>query len=304
MTIYLPIAEIPVNIFLLLALGGLAGILAGMFGIGGGFLMTPLLIFIGVPPAVAVATSSNQIVAASVSGCIAHFRRGNVDIKMGIVLLLGGVVGSSLGVALFAWLKSLGQIDLVISLTYVLFLGTIGTLMAMESFRAIRRIKSGQTAPAKKIRALHALPLPFKMKFPRSELEISALLPLGVGVVAGILVSLMGIGGGFIMIPAMIYLLGMPTAVVVGTSLFQTIFTTGNVTILQAATTQTVDVVLAMILLTGSVIGAQFGSTLSLKISAEKLRAMLALMVLAVCFKLALGLVLTPAEPYAIMVAE
>ncbi len=304
MTIYLPIAEIPVNIFLLLALGGLAGILAGMFGIGGGFLMTPLLIFIGVPPAVAVATSSNQIVAASVSGCIAHFRRGNVDIKMGIVLLLGGVLGSTLGVALFAWLKSEGQIDLVISLTYVLFLGTIGVLMAMESFRAIRRIKSGQPAPVKKIRALHALPLPFKMKFPRSELEISALLPLGVGVVAGILVSLMGIGGGFIMIPAMIYLLGMPTAVVVGTSLFQTIFTTGNVTILQAATTQTVDVVLAMILLTGSVIGAQFGSTLSLKVSAEKLRAMLALMVLAVCFKLALGLVLTPAEPFAIMVAE
>ncbi len=298
--IYLPIAEIPVNIFLLLALGCFAGLLSGMFGIGGGFLMTPLLMFIGVPPAVAVSTSANQIAAASVSGFLSHWKRQNVDIKMGIILLLGGVLGSSLGVGIFAILKEIGQIDLAISLIYVLFLGTVGTMMGVESGKALWRKKHGLEAPPAKPSRLRLLPLPWQMHFPRSDLTISALLPLGIGVCSGILVSLMGIGGGFILIPAMIYLLGMPTSVVIGTSLFQTIFTTANVTLLQAATTHTVDIVLALILLTGAVIGAQFGARISIKMPPEKLRALLALMVIVVCFRLALGLFLTPAEPFTI----
>jgi hypothetical protein len=304
MTIYLPIAEIPINIFLLLGLGGIAGILSGLFGIGGGFLMTPLLIFIGVPPAVAVATSANQIVAASFSGFLAHWQRKNVDIKMGTFLLIGGLIGSSGGVWLFAYLKSLGQIDLVISLTYVIFLGSVGMLMAVESSRTILRQKKGGPAVLSKPKRLHSLPLPFRTYFPRSDLHISALLPVFVGILAGMLASIMGIGGGFIVIPAMIYLLGMPTTVVVGTSLFQTIFTTANVTILQSVSTQTVDVVLALILLTGSVIGAQFGTTMSLKLPAEKLRALLAAIVLAVCIKLAFGLFLEPSDPYSITIIE
>ncbi|NDF11548.1 MAG: sulfite exporter TauE/SafE family protein [Proteobacteria bacterium] len=302
MSIYLPIAELPINILLLLALGGFAGILSGMFGIGGGFLMTPLLIFIGVPPSVAVATSANQIVAASVSGFLAHWRRQNVDIKMGLLLLIGGIVGSSFGVGIFTFLKALGQIDLVISLIYVFFLGTVGTLMALESSRTILHKKRGTIPPPKKKHWLHNLPLPFVMHFPRSELTISAFLPIGIGMLSGILVSLMGIGGGFVLIPAMIYVLGMPTSVVIGTSLFQTIFTTSNVTILHAATTHSVDIVLALILLTGSVVGAQVGSNMSLKVAPEKLRIMLALMVLAVCLRLAFGLFLRPEELYSISV--
>ncbi len=307
MLIYLPIAELPLNIFLLLALGGLGGILAGMFGIGGGFLLTPLLIFLGVPPPVAVASATNQIIASSVSGFLAHWKRDNVDIKMGLFLLMGGIIGSSFGVWLFAIFKKLGQIDLVISLTYVLFLGTIGVMMGIESARAIRRQKQG-IAPMRPIGArfqwLRDLPLPFVTNFPRSDLKTSALLPVGVGVVGGVLVSLMGIGGGFIMIPAMIYILGMPTAVVVGTSLFQIIFTTSNATILQAVNTQSVDIVLSLLLIIGGVFGAQFGTKLGMKLPAEKMRGLLALIVIAVCLRLALGLFFTPDDRFVLTLIE
>lgn len=303
--IYLPIAEIPVNILTILLLGGIGGFLSGMFGIGGGFLMTPLLIFIGIPPAVAVATSSNQIIAASVSGFLAHWQRRNVDIKMGIFLLVGGFFGSSVGVWIFAVLEKLGQIDLVISLCYMLFLGTIGVFMAIESFGAISRKKRGIVAPHdKKDHWVKKLKLPFVVAFPRSDLHISAIIPVGTGFLAGILVSLMGIGGGFLMIPAMIYIIGMPVNIVIGTSLFQIIFTTSNVTFLQAVNTQTVDIVLAFLLLIGSVVGARFGTKAGLKLPAEKMRAALSILVIGVTLKLAIGLFLTPDNPYSVIEVE
>ncbi|EDP64843.1 Predicted permease [alpha proteobacterium BAL199] len=300
MHVYLPIAEISVNVFLILGMGGMIGVLSGLFGVGGGFLMTPLLIFMGVPPAVSVATSANQIVASSVSGVIAHWRRGNVDFKMGLVLLVGGVFGSSAGVALFTLLRTFGQIDLVINLSYVIFLGTIGLLMLNESVRAIVRSRRPTVRRSKLHQHtwLHGLPL--KMRFRRSKLYISALLPLGIGFCVGLLTALMGVGGGFVMVPAMIYLLGMPTGVVVGTSLFQIIFVTANVTFLQAINTQTVDVVLAVTLLVGAVIGAQFGTRLGVKLKGEHLRSLLALMVLGVCAKIAVDLVVTPADLYSV----
>lgn len=294
MNIYLPIAEMSVDVFLLLGLGGGVGFLSGLFGVGGGFLMTPLLIFIGIPPAVAVATEANQIVASSVSGVLAHMRTLNVDFRMGLVLTVGGFFGSSLGVWLFTLLRNMGQIDLVISLSYVVFLGLIGTLMFAESTRAVVR-SSRRSSPARKLHQhtwLHGLPL--KMRFRRSRLYISALLPLGVGFFVGILAAIMGVGGGIIMVPAMIYLLGMPTNVVVGTSLFQIIFVTANVTFLQAVNNQTVDIVLAMLLLAGAVIGAQLGTKASTHLRGEQLRVLLALIVLAVGIKLLLDLVVTP----------
>ncbi len=303
MQIYLPIAEMSANIFLLLGMGGIVGFLSGAFGVGGGFLMTPLLIFIGVPPAVAVATEANQIVAASVSGVMAHWRRGNVDFKMGGVLLIGGFVGSSIGVWLFSVLRALGQIELVISLCFVVFLGVIGGLMLVESARSMfrRRWRSGAAR-----RRLHqhywVHGLPFKMRFRRSKLYISALLPLGIGFVVGMLAAIMGVGGGFFMVPAMIYLLGMPTSVVVGTSLFQIIFVTANVTFLQAVQNVTVDVLLALLLLIGGVIGAQFGARAGARLGGEQLRGLLALIVLVVCGKLLFDLVGTPLDPYTLRV--
>ena len=304
MQIYLPIAEMSLNVFLLLGMGGAVGFLSGLFGVGGGFLMTPLLIFIGVPPAVAVGTEANQIVAASVSGVLAHWRRGNVDVKMGLVLLLGGFAGSTLGVMLFSFLRGVGQIDLVISLCYVVFLGTIGSLMLYESMRTMRRRK---TAPGQRMKLhqhtwVHGLPL--KMRFRRSKLYISALLPFAVGFLVGVLAAIMGVGGGFVMVPAMIYLLGMPTAVVIGTSLFQIIFVTANVTFLQAYANQTVDVVLALMLLTGAVIGAQFGARAGARLHGEELRGLLALMVLAVCGKLFFDLLVTPDDIYSLGVVR
>jgi len=300
MHVYLPIAEISVNVFLILGMGGMIGVLSGLFGVGGGFLMTPLLIFMGVPPAVSVATSANQIVASSVSGLIAHWRRGHVDFKMGLVLLVGGFFGSTIGVALFALLQRFGQIDLVISLSYVVFLGTIGALMLNESVRTLLRARRATPRRSKLHQHtwLHGLPL--KMRFRRSKLYISALLPLGIGFFVGILTALMGVGGGFLMVPAMIYLLGMPTVVVIGTSLFQIIFVTANVTFLQAVNTQTVDVVLAVMLLVGGVVGAQFGTQLGSRLKGEQLRGLLALMVLAVCVKMAIDLVVTPVDLYSV----
>jgi len=304
MQIYLPIAELSVDAFLLLGLGGAIGFLSGVFGVGGGFLMTPILIFIGIPAPVAVGTEANQIVASSVSGVLAHWRRGNVDFKMGGVLLLGGLVGSTFGVWLFAILRELGQIDLVIKLSYVTFLGIIGGLMFVESLRAMSRRRGSAPSRGKlhKHTWIHGLPL--KMRFRRSKLYISALLPVGVGFGVGVLSAIMGVGGGFIMVPAMIYLLGMPTAVVVGTSLFQIIFVTANVTFLQAYANQTVDVVLAILLLTGAVIGAQMGARAGTKLRGEQLRILLAIMVLIVCGKLLFDLTLTPQDVYSLGLSE
>ncbi len=298
MNIYLPIAEISVNIFGLLALGGIVGVLSGMFGVGGGFLTTPFLIFMGINPAVAVASSANQIVAASLSGFYVHWKRHNVDFRMGMLLLIGGLVGSSVGVAIFRWLSTMGQIDLVISLLYVTLLGGMGSLMAVESYRALYGKKRDQPKRDASLRRQMMLRLPLKMRFPHSKLYISVLVPVILGFLVGILVSIMGVGGGFFMIPAMIYILGMPTSVVVGTSLFQIIFTTINVTMLHAITTQTVDVVLAVLLLIGSSIGAQIGSRLGGKIPAAHLRGLLALLVLAVASKLVFGLFIPPDQLY------
>ncbi|HKL04408.1 MAG TPA: sulfite exporter TauE/SafE family protein [Roseovarius sp.] len=299
MQIYLPIAEVSVNAFLLLGLGGLVGVLSGMFGVGGGFLMTPLLFFIGIPPAVAVATEANQIVASSFSGVLAHLRRKTVDLRMGTVLLIGGLVGAGIGVILFNYLKSLGQVDLLVKLCYVAFLGVIGGMMFVESLRAIRQTRSGKAVPKrKKHNWVHGLPM--KMRFRTSGLYISVIPPLLVGVAVGILAAIMGVGGGFIMVPAMIYLLGMPTKVVVGTSLFQIIFVTAFTTLLHATTNYTVDIALAVLLLVGGVIGAQIGTQIGTRMKAEQLRILLAIMVLAVCFKLALDLLIQPSELYSI----
>ena len=300
MHIYLPIAEMSVNIFLILGMGGAVGFLSGLFGVGGGFLMTPLLIFIGFPPPVAVGTEANQIVASSVSGVLAHWRRANVDFKMGFVLLLGGFVGSSLGVILFKYLQNLGQLDLVIKLSYVIFLGIIGFLMLWESSRTIIRSRSAAARRGKLHQHNWFHGLPFKMRFRKSKLYISAILPFLIGATVGVLSAIMGVGGGFIMVPAMIYLLGMPTSLAIGTSLFQIIFVTANVTFLQALTVQTVDILLAVLLLTGAVIGAQFGSKYSVRMKGEQLRALLALLVLGVCVKMIFDLTVMPADLYSI----
>jgi len=301
MQIYLPIAEQSLNVFLILGMGGVVGFLSGMFGVGGGFLMTPLLIFSGIPPAVAVATEANQIVASSVSGSIAQWRRNNVDVKMGLVLLAGGLIGSAVGVQLVKILREQGQVDLVISLSYVLFLGVIGSLMLVESVRTFLKSRAGNAPPAKRSGQHNWIhKLPFKMRFQRSKLYISAVPPFLVGIFVGLLAAIMGVGGGFIMVPAMIYLLRMPTSVVVGTSLFQIVFVTSFVTILHATQNQTVDAVLALMLMIGGVIGAQFGAQVGQKLRGEELRALLAILVLAMCSKIAFDLIVQPSELFAI----
>jgi len=301
MQLYLPIAEISVNWVLILGLGAGVGLLSGMFGVGGGFLMTPLLIVSGIPPAIAVGSEAAQIVGSSVSGVMAHWRRRNVDVRMGLVLLAGGIVGSTVGVQVFAWLRTAGQVELVINLAYVIVLGTVGALMVVESVRAWRRVAKTGTARRGKLHQhtwLHGLPL--KMRFPASKLYISAIMPFTVGALVGVLAALLGVGGGFIMVPAMIYLLGMPTSVVVGTSLFQIIFVTANVTFLQAYQNQTVDMILAVMLLVGGVVGAQVGARLGTALRAEQLRALLGVIVLAVAVKLASDLVRTPEDAYSV----
>lgn len=295
MQIYLPIAEVSVNAFLLLGLGGMVGVLSGMFGVGGGFLMTPLLFFIGIPPAVAVATEANQIVASSFSGVLAHFKRRTVDLKMGCVLLVGGLTGAALGVVIFNYLKSLGQVELLVQLCYVIFLGIIGSLMFVESLNALRR-SSRNVAPVKRKNHTWVHGLPFKMRFRVSGLYISVIPPLLVGLLVGVLSAIMGVGGGFIMVPAMIYLLGMPTKVVIGTSLFQIIFVTAFTTLLHATTNYTVDMALAVLLLIGGVIGAQVGAVIGTRLKAEQLRILLAILVLVVCGKLAFDLLVMPSE--------
>lgn len=299
MYLYLPIAEISINVLLIFSIGAIVGILSGMFGVGGGFLVTPLLFFVGIPPAVAVASSANQIVASSVSALFAHVKRRTVDFKMGTVLLIGGMFGVAIGVAIFTWLKTLGQVELFINLSYVIFLGVIGGLMFVESARAMLRARRG-VEPKPRSRAKWMDPLPFKMRFPTSRLYISVIPPLLIGAGVGILSAIMGVGGGFIMVPAMIYLLNIPTKVVIGTSIFQIIFVTGFTTILHSATSQSVDIVLAVILLLGGVIGAQVGAVIGAKLRAEQLRILLAALVLLVCFKLAFDLVVTPSNLFII----
>jgi uncharacterized protein len=300
--IYLPIAEISVNLVVMLGLGAAVGFLSGMFGVGGGFLLTPLLMLSGIPPAIAVATGANQIVATSVSGTLAQWRRGNVDVRMGFVLIVGGVVGAIVGVFLLKLLRQLGQAGLIISLTYVGFLGIIGSLMLWESVNAIRRARAGKAVSARKSGQhnwIHGLPL--KMRFPSSRRYISAIPPLVIGALVGLLASFLGVGGGFVMVPAMIYLLRMPTNIVIGTSIFQIIFVTAIVTLLQATFNHTLDIVLAFLLVAGGVIGGQFGVRAGQKLKGEQLRALLALMVLAVALRLLLDLVLKPSELFSIV---
>ncbi|KEP69156.1 sulfite exporter TauE/SafE family protein [Thioclava sp. BHET1] len=299
MQIYLPIAEVSVNMFTLLGLGGIVGLLSGLFGVGGGFLITPLLFFIGIPPAVAVATGANQVVASSVSGVLAQLKRKAVDIPMGLVLLVGGLLGSASGIYVFNLLTRLGQIDLAVQLCYVVFLGGIGVLMFLESLRTMRRQRTGGV---RKKRNPHswAHKLPFKFKFRASGLYISVIPPLLVGVLVGVLAAIMGVGGGFIMVPAMIYLLHMPTKVVIGTSLFQILFVSAFTTLMHAITNQTVDVMLALLLIAGGVVGAQIGSRMGAKLKAEQLRILLALLVIVVALKLGADLVITPHDIYSI----
>lgn len=300
MQLFLPIAEVSVNAFLLIGIGGVVGFLSGLFGVGGGFLITPLLFFIGVPPAVAVATGANQVVASSISGVLAQLKRKAVDFRMGLVLLAGGMAGSALGIWVFRVLSAAGQVDLFVQLSYVVFLGLVGLLMLQESLRAMLRARK----PGAQVRRAHVHTwvhkMPFKMKFRASGLYISVLPPMLVGAFVGFLSAVMGVGGGFIMVPAMIYLLGMPTKVVIGTSLFQIIFTTAFTTVMHAVSSQTVDMMLALLLILGGVIGAQIGAKVGVKLRADQMRVMLALLVLAVCGRVALDLVLAPDELYSI----
>ena len=303
MEIYLPIAEVSVNGPLLFSIGTIVGLLSGIFGVGGGFLITPLLFFIGIPPAVAVATSANQIVASSFSAILAHIRRRTVDFPMGIALMVGGLVGSSIGVMIFDALRKLGQVDLLVNLFYVIFLGLIGAIMFVESLNAMRKARRQGPQPRTRRKRrdwVHAMPV--RYRFQASGLYISIFPPLLVGVFVGILSAIMGVGGGFIVVPAMIYILGMPTKVVVGTSLFQIIFVSAYTTMIHGMTSHTVDIVLAVLLLVGGVIGAQVGSWIGLKLKAEQLRILLAMLVLAVCLKLGLDLVLEPDELYSLSV--
>ena len=301
MQVYLPIAEMSLDVLVILALGFGVGFLSGLFGVGGGFLMTPLLIFIGVPSAVAVATSANQTMGGSVSGLIGHLRRGNVDLRMGTVLLVGGLLGSFVGVQIFAWLRRIGQVDVVIAIFYVVVLGILGALMVAESGRALLRRR--RNLPSRRHEHFWMHGLPFKMRFRQSRLYISVIPPALVGFLVGVLSAIMGVGGGFILVPAMIYLLGIPTGITIGTSLFQVVFVSANVTLLQAWQTQSVDVILALLLMLGSVAGAQWGVRFSGRLSGEETRGLLGLLVLAVALQLGWTLVQRPDRLYSLDLA-
>ncbi len=297
MSIYLPIAEMNINIFLIVFIGMFVGALSGLFGVGGGFLMTPLLIFLGIPPVVAVGSEAPHVLASSVSGVIAHWRKKNVDFKMGFFLLLGGLVGSTLGVNIFKLLKTYGQIDIVIQFLFLIFLGFIGISMAFESAKtSIKNYRTTSSIRTKLHQHSWIHGLPFKLRFHRSKLYISAIPPIIIGFFVGILSAMMGVGGGFIMIPAMVYILGMSTNVVVGTSLFQIIFVTANSTFFQSYLNQSVDVVLSALMILGGVIGAQIGVRIGSKLKAEYLRGILAIIVLLVCAKILTDLVLVPSD--------
>lgn len=301
MHFYLPVAEMSANILVFLAMGGAVGFLSGLFGVGGGFLMTPLLIFSGIPSAVAVGTESAQITASSVSGAFAQWRRQNIDFMMGSVLLVGGIAGSICGVQLVGSLRRLGLFDFFVSICYVTFLGVIGTLMLIESVNTMRKVRGGVSVSARRSGQhnwVHGLPL--KLRFHRSKLYISAIPPLFIGVFVGLLAAIMGVGGGFIMVPAMIYLLRVPTNVVIGTSLFQIVFLTAATTILHASQNQTVDVVLAVLLMVGGVVGAQLGAAAGERLKAEQLRFLLAALVLMVGLRFAWQLIASPSDVYSI----
>ncbi len=301
MSIYLPIAEMNVNVLLIILLGIMVGGLTGLFGVGGGFLMTPLLIFLGIPPTVAVGTEAPHVLASSLSGAIAHWRRKNVDIKMGIFLLTGGIAGSIVGVNLFKILREFGQIDVIIQFLFLIFLGLIGFTMLFESTRTtIKKYRTTSLIRTKLHQHSWIHGLPFKMRFHRSKLYISTIPPVIIGFFVGMLSAMMGVGGGFIMIPAMVYILGMSTNVVVGTSLFQIIFVTANSTFFQSYLNQTVDIVLASLMILGGVIGAQVGARLGSTFKAEYLRGVLAIIVLAVCIKILLDLTLIPDDLFSL----
>ena len=304
MYIYLPIAEQPIHSLVILGVGAFLGLIMGLVGVGGGFLLTPIMMFLGIPPPVAVASVANQLVAPSVSGVLSHWKRSNVDFKMGTVLLLGGIVGSSIGVLLFNFLGKIGQLDFVIKSSYVIFLTLIGTLMFAESLRLILRTRKGKVSRGKLHQHNWLHGLPFKIRFRKSKLYISILLPILIGVIVGVFAALMGIGGGFIIVPAMIYLLGMPTSLVVGTSLFQIIFVAANTTILQASQNQTVDIVLATILLLGSVIGVQIGSRFTNILKGEYLRLILSSIIVLVSLKLSVDLITVPSDLFSVIISR
>src|SRR6476659_8906210 len=301
MHFYLPVAEMSANILIFLAMGGAVGFLSGLFGVGGGFLMTPLLMFSGIPPAVPVGTESAQITASSVSGAFAQWRRRNIDFMMGSVLLAGGIAGSIFGVRLVGSLRRLGQFDFFVAVCYVTFLGVIGTLMLIESVNTMRKIRGG-TAVGRRRSGQHLWihRLPLKLRFQRSKLYISAIPPFLIGMFVGLLAAIMGVGGGFIMVPAMIYLLRVPTNVVVGTSLFQIVFLTAATTALHASQNQTVDVALAVLLMAGGVVGAQFGAVAGERLKAEQLRFLLAALVLMVGLRFAWQLIAPPSDFYSL----
>lgn len=301
MSLYLPIAEMSLNVWLLLGIGAAVGFLSGLFGVGGGFILTPLLILLGLPPAVAVGTGALPIVASSVSGALAQYRRGNVDVTMGWVLFAGGIVGTVVGVDTVRILRKMGQFDLALALAYVTFLGAIGTLMLTESLATIRKLKHTGTASTRRRSEhvwLHRLPL--KMRFRRSKLYISALPPLVIGAFVGFLAAVMGVGGGFVVVPALIYLLRVPTGLAVGTSLFQAVFVTAVTAVLQSATNQTVDLSLALLLVIGGAVGAQAGAAAGVQLKGEQLRLLLAALVLLVAIRLGFDLVAKPAELYSL----
>lgn len=301
MDLYLPIANLPVNMVVIIGLGGIVGLLSGMFGVGGGFLTTPLLIFYGIPPTVAAASSATQVTGASVSGVLSHLSRNTVDIRMGSVMVVGGVIGSGIGAVLLRLLERVGQTDTAIALLYVIMLGSIGALMGYESVMTLIRMKTGALPPVRK-RRHHPLvaALPLRWRFYKSGLYISPLAPLLLGMGTGTITMIMGVGGGFILVPAMLYLLGMTTQVVVGTSLFQVLFVTMAATLVHSVTTKAVDFVLALLLLIGSVTGAQIGTRISRRMQPEYLRFILAAIVLAVAIRMALGLGWRPDEIYTI----
>jgi hypothetical protein len=296
MKVYLPIAGMSINVFLLLGLGGMVGFLSGLFGVGGGFIMTPLMMMAGIPPAVAAASDSNQIVAGAASGAYAHWRLGNVDLKMGAVLLLGGVAGGTVGVQLVKILGALGNIEFVMKALYVLMLSTIGGAMFWESLSTLRRGSAHSAAPTsdKKKRVSIWSRLPLQMYFSQSNLRTSAIFPFAIAALVGILAALLGVGGGFIMVPAMIYVIGMPTIVAVGTDLFQIVITTANVTLQQAITNKNVDLVLAMLLLLGSTVGAQLGARVGRRLRGEQIRILLAIIVLVFAVKFVFDLLMMP----------
>lgn len=297
MNIYLPIAEMSVNIFVLIGMGGVVGFLSGLFGVGGGFLITPLLIFYNIPPAIAVGTGANQVIASSVTGALSHLKRRTLDFKLGSLLVAGGLIGSLIGIYIFSILRKIGQLDLIISLLYVILLGGVGGLMAIESWNSLLRSRRGKPInikrPGQHIWILH---LPFKMRFRASMIYVSIIPVLTIGFVIGLLSSIMGVGGGFIMVPALIYILRVPTNVVIGTSLFQITFVTAFTTIMQSITNQSVDIILAFLLMLGGVIGAQYGTRTGRKLKAEQLRMLLAILVMAVCLRLAYQLFVRPSD--------